>query len=370
MARHMDHKSILRNEEGVVLAVTLMLIAVLAILGTSASMTVTTDLKIAGNYREGQKALYDAEAGMAQAISYLRTNTITYPTTSGSPTTVTITVPSGFSFNSSVVIYYVSANNYRFQMTGTGANNASKTLETTFTRASTIPAGADGSLAMYGTGSTVELKSGGGGGANVDGHNFPVPDTFNCTGSACRTTGSDTGISPGLFTTATPTITGDTSHIDGSPARKVGGTTLHTNAEWSDFVDYIIDNNLYVAATPGGSLGTRTAPQITRIVNGGGYESSIEGSTAGAGILIIDNGGEFTLTGTAHFEGLIILRGSGTLHGSGTASVYGSVITIDHTSKTVDLNGTVDLLYSSAALANLSNISSLTRVSLTSWKAT
>jgi hypothetical protein len=238
------------------------------------------------------------------------------------------------------------------------------------TMASSIPPGADGALAMYGGGSVVELKSGLGGGYNIDGHNYPLPANFNCSGSGCQTTGSDTGITTGLFAVVTPSITGDTNHIGGNPAIQVGGTSLHTNQTWSSFVDNIIANNLYVTATPGGSLGTREAPQITRIVVGEGTQSSITGNTPGAGILIVDNGGEFTLSGTAHFEGIIILRGSGALKGSGTADVFGSVITIDHANRDINLNGTVDLVYSSQALANLANIGSLQTISVKSWKDT
>jgi Tfp pilus assembly protein PilX len=63
-----------------VLAVALILIAVLVLLGTTAVMTVTTDLKIASNYRENARALYNADAGAEFVIDYLRNNTVTYPT--------------------------------------------------------------------------------------------------------------------------------------------------------------------------------------------------------------------------------------------------------------------------------------------------
>ncbi|EKD35208.1 MAG: hypothetical protein ACD_75C02002G0003, partial [uncultured bacterium] len=163
MIRQFDHQSILGNEKGMVLAVTLTLIAVLVLLGTTAVMTVTTDLKIAANYREGQKALYNAEAGVEQVIAYLRTNTVTYPTASTPTTTITVSCPTGYNFNTSVVMNYVAPNTYMFQMTGTGANNASKTIAAYIRRISGIPAGADGAVAMYGGGPAVAFKVGAGG---------------------------------------------------------------------------------------------------------------------------------------------------------------------------------------------------------------
>ena len=74
MQSHIDHKSILRNEKGMVLAVTLMLIAILVLLGTTAVMTVTTDMKIAANYRSSTQAFYIAEAGLEAARNQLRTD--------------------------------------------------------------------------------------------------------------------------------------------------------------------------------------------------------------------------------------------------------------------------------------------------------
>ena len=74
MTRPINHKSILGNEEGMVLPVTLMLIAVLVLLGTTAVMTITTDLKIAANYRSSTQAFYIAEAGIEEARTRMMNN--------------------------------------------------------------------------------------------------------------------------------------------------------------------------------------------------------------------------------------------------------------------------------------------------------
>ena len=61
--RHIYHNRLLRNEKGMVLPVTLMLIAVLVLLGTTAVMTIATDLKIAGNYKTRTQAFISPRRG-------------------------------------------------------------------------------------------------------------------------------------------------------------------------------------------------------------------------------------------------------------------------------------------------------------------
>ena len=357
MTRPINHKSILGNEKGMVLAVTLMLIAVLVLLGTTAVMTVTTDLKIAGNYRQSQVALYNAEAGVEQVIAYLRANTVTYPTASTPTTTITVSCPTGYSFNTSVLMNYVAPNRYKFQMTGTGAGNSSKTIEAYIGRTSLAPAGADGAVAMYGGGPAVQFKTGGGGGYAVDGRDFPVSASPTCNGSACETTATALPAVPGLFTVMTPTITGDEgAHLNGNPDRTLGPSR---ETEYNDFVNYVLANNLYQT-----TLGTRASPAVTIIPNG----TTLNGSGNGAGIIIVDNGGSLQVNGNFEFEGLIILRGTGRVFGSGTGNIYGTIVTIGHTSKLIDLTGTIDLRYSSSAISNLSNINSLNTTKKTAWR--
>jgi len=370
-----NQEAIWKNEKGMVLAVALILIAVLLLLGTTAVMTITTDLKIASNYRENAKALYNADAGAEYVIDYLRNNTVTYPTTdatravidsgtcsAGACTQITITPPTGFSFSSTVNLYGFDVNNkkFLFRVTGTRANEATKMVEMVIDRASIVPQGADGAVAMYGGGPTVTLKTGGGGGTNLNGNDYPIPANPNCNGSACRTTGTATGAKPGLYTSSeTPTVTGDTSHLDGTPPQQVGGGS-HTETDWQTFVDTVLaDPSLYVT----GTLGTRANPLVTVVESG----ATLNGSSNGAGILIVRNGGAAHLGGNTCFEGIVILLGNGTLTATGTAIVYGTVVTISHTSKTVDANGTTDLYYSSAALANAYNSSGMNRVQRSSW---
>jgi len=60
-----------KNEKGMVLPLGLMFLAIIAILGTTAVIVTTTDLKIGSNYRASVQAFYNAEAGLARAEAEL-----------------------------------------------------------------------------------------------------------------------------------------------------------------------------------------------------------------------------------------------------------------------------------------------------------
>ncbi|MCD6399950.1 pilus assembly PilX N-terminal domain-containing protein [candidate division WOR-3 bacterium] len=74
------------NEKGFVLPLGLMFLAIIAIMGTTAVVVTTTDLKIGSNYRASQQAFYAAEAGINVAMSNVEdfifgdTETLSTPT--------------------------------------------------------------------------------------------------------------------------------------------------------------------------------------------------------------------------------------------------------------------------------------------------
>jgi hypothetical protein len=59
------------DEKGMVLVLGLLLVAVLSLVGTTAVMTSTTDMKINSNYKSGAQAFYIAEAGIERARAQL-----------------------------------------------------------------------------------------------------------------------------------------------------------------------------------------------------------------------------------------------------------------------------------------------------------
>jgi hypothetical protein len=275
-----------------------------------------------------------------------------------------VTVPSGYAFSNTVNLYgYNVANRmFVFRMTGTGYNNASKTIETFIRKNSSVPQGADGAVAMYGGGPAVDFKTGGGGGYAVDGHDYPVPANPNCNGSACETTATALPAVPGLFTVMSPTLTGNVSaHLGGVPTQQLGASR---EAEYNTFTQMIVDSGSTATPLYQSTLGTRANPAVTVIPNG----TTLNGTGNGAGIIIIEDGGSLNVVGNFEYEGLVILRGSGRVFGAGTANIFGTLITIGHTAKLIDLTGGVNLFYSSAALTNLNNISALSSASRAAWR--
>jgi hypothetical protein len=67
-----NSSSIYTNELGMVTAVALLLVAALALLGTTAVVITSTDLLIGGNYKVSEQAFYAAEAGVEEAKARLR----------------------------------------------------------------------------------------------------------------------------------------------------------------------------------------------------------------------------------------------------------------------------------------------------------
>ncbi len=62
-------RMIYNNEKGFILPLGLIFLAIIALLGTTAVMVTTTDLKIGTNYKTAKQAFYAAEAGINAAIS-------------------------------------------------------------------------------------------------------------------------------------------------------------------------------------------------------------------------------------------------------------------------------------------------------------
>ncbi|MHB8907501.1 MAG: pilus assembly PilX family protein [Syntrophales bacterium] len=61
----------LGNEKGLVLVVSLMMVAVILLLGTTAVLMTSTDMNISANYKTGNDAFYAAEAGLEEARARL-----------------------------------------------------------------------------------------------------------------------------------------------------------------------------------------------------------------------------------------------------------------------------------------------------------
>ncbi|MDD5451650.1 MAG: pilus assembly PilX N-terminal domain-containing protein [Desulfovibrionales bacterium] len=122
---------IIKNETGIALITALLFLMVLTILGTTAIVISSTDIKIGGNYKLSKQALYDAEGGIQYAIKNIE-NGLAAETLSltGSSVAVNYTAPSGFSFDPITTLTRVGTNNnYSFRATGHSANSTKATIE-------------------------------------------------------------------------------------------------------------------------------------------------------------------------------------------------------------------------------------------------
>ncbi|MCF8128561.1 MAG: pilus assembly PilX N-terminal domain-containing protein [Deltaproteobacteria bacterium] len=161
----MNTSVLFRNQNGVALVISLMFLAILGMLGTTAYVMTSTDLKIGRNYKAGTEAFFDAEAGVnfaqAQIESALSAGSISLPTTVGGTTTLAYTVPSGFSFSLSPITL-VADNTYSLTSTGTGPDNSQSQIVIRYTRASAIKFAAfgDQKLDTKNGGTTLSYDSG------------------------------------------------------------------------------------------------------------------------------------------------------------------------------------------------------------------
>lgn len=127
------------NENGAVLVIALMFMAILGLLGTTAFVITSTDLQVGGNYRANAESFYDADAGVNYAIGKmeegLKANpqTFTLPPDIGNTSTLSYTVPGGFSFLISAITK-TATNTYSFTSTGSSSANAQTVLTVTFER--------------------------------------------------------------------------------------------------------------------------------------------------------------------------------------------------------------------------------------------
>jgi Tfp pilus assembly protein PilX len=152
----------LENERGAALVIALMFLGILAMLGATAVVLTTTDIQIGANYKKSAASHYYAEAGINYAVGTMEAGlangsftlpTSTDPTVPENASTLTYTVPSGFSFAISDITM-LGPNAYSFTSTGIGPDNAQSVITVTFKRESAI------SFAAFGN-QKLDTKNGG-----------------------------------------------------------------------------------------------------------------------------------------------------------------------------------------------------------------
>lgn len=157
------------NEKGMVLPVGLIFLAIIALLGSTAVIVTTTDLKIGSNYRASQQAFYDADAGVQYALAKIKEGlkadppTFTLPTTIGSSESLAAyAAPTDFNFTfPSPGVTLTGSNTYTFTCIGNGPNNAKTVIKADFSPSGLFNYGIFGDLGatLSGNGKTDSYDS-------------------------------------------------------------------------------------------------------------------------------------------------------------------------------------------------------------------
>ncbi|MFH1429758.1 MAG: pilus assembly PilX N-terminal domain-containing protein, partial [Candidatus Margulisiibacteriota bacterium] len=385
------------NEKGFVLPVGLIFLAILALLGTTAVIMTTTDLKIGTNYKQSEQALYAAEAGIEEARARFRGSADDliriddgHPTDigweafigsdiksqgkgwiNGNPlhikvnslqselnyvvTIVHQTVPPG-GVSGSVVLYWgdpdgdgisgrnttvYSGNKNIYLVTAYGYSGASiKIIELEMSRVPpiTVPS------ALY-----VEALT------TVMGASTHIIGTDSC--------GSDD--KPGIVTTNAPgSITYNPSFLLGT---NVTGTPDETYSDTNMDVQSIIDSFkgdadfAYSVAnatdtgmnwgtpTPGATLQDPSSCGSNNIVyyDTQGTDIKLSGGTSGCGILLVE--GDLDMSGGFSWYGIIIVTGSIRYTGGGDKNITGAVISGGSVDADI-VGGNSNIVYCSSAI--------------------
>lgn len=347
-----------KNENGMILVLILTFLAILSLLGATAVIVTSTDIKIGGNYILSQKAFYDADAGVNYTLSKIKDETFTLPDSIGASETPNYTVPTNFSFSISPILM-VDKNIYTFSSTGGASGDKEASIKLIFSKIS-IPTDVDSSIGIYGSDPEVEIK----GNAIIDGRNHDVPANFICSGSGCNGSLSGGNEVPGIYTTNTADLdgvktSGENQNVFGTPEVQIGGGN-HTGQSWQDLANDLIpmaDLTFDKDGTISGSqtLGTRDMPKIT-VIDG---KAKSSGTVHGAGILIVKD--EVKFEGNFHFEGLIIiLNNSGAdsdaelcFKKAGRKNLFGAIIVAGNSDSEIEIEGDTHISYSSEALINV-----------------
>ena len=218
---------IYKNEKGMVLPLGLMFLAIITLLGTTAVILTTTDLKIGSNYRASEQAFYDADAGVQYVLKKLAVDlddsdstTVDLTADPEEPISLTYTTPSGFSFTVPTQLTPLGSDQYCFSVTGHVPNNSSEaTIEVVF---SAEPK----SVFEYGlfADGLLDLKAG----AELYSYDSSVtPDPDPATFPGASTGEADIGSN-------TKVITKMDTYVDGDLALGADDSDPPVNAEWTE----------------------------------------------------------------------------------------------------------------------------------------
>jgi Tfp pilus assembly protein PilX len=401
----------LNNQNGAVLVTAILIMSVLVLLGATAVMTTSTDLKIAGHFKTGEQAFYAAEAGIEEARARLRANAasaiqdLTPTDTEWARYIGTVTKSQGKGYNSgnpkhmvvaslqSALDYTVKivhqtdsagnllywgdangdgryerttsptnptglANQVIYVVTGYGfAAQSNRTVESEMSKVPPITAPA----ALYVEASTT-----------IQGSSTNVIGVDQCGGASLP--GVVTTLAAGTVSkTGNPVVCGATYPCDSGAWDVVGGgTNMDIQSivnSWRDAANYQYsvsgDTHTGMAwgtPTMGATLQNPSSCSTTNVVyyNTNGTDIKLAGGTSGCGILLVD--GDLEVNGGFTWHGMVIVSGSIRYLGGGDKNITGAVLAGG--SMDADLvGGNANIVYCSSAINNQSYYQALRKLS-------
>ncbi len=355
------------DEHGIALIATLLLLLLLAVIGTAGLTYSVIDLKSSAHFNTGNQALYSAESGLEHALSTINDIGVNHfdqdivqrwSTVFG---TAARTIPGYASFS-----YQVSAaadtadpaNRGTLTSTGFAPLQAQRIVRVRVRRR-----GFGGNTGAIHLASDEVHSDFSGNSFFVDGNDHDVYGNANATGP----------IRPGI-STRNADVTGEVvNSLNTDQKDNVRGLGFSLTPLKPSVVDIggpgrtdldrsisqvLTRPNVYADAThvfnngTTSAFGTLTQPQITRLTD---HDVTVNGNVTGVGILIAD--GSLTINGTIDFIGWIIVRGSTTIHTQtsndgttvlGAAIIRGSLWTADFD---VEVGGSAIVDYCDQCLA-------------------
>lgn len=206
-----------QNDHGAALIISLMFVAILAMIGTTAVVMTTTDMQIGGNYRASTEAFFDADAGINYAIRKLEDllKAGNFPSEStwdnleemaiGDSASLNLSAfntPTGFNFSYAPsvapVLIKVADNKYYFTTIAAGNINSTATIGAVCRQRPGI------TMAAFGD-KKLDVK----GGAKIHSYNSSSSDPNVNNPAVATTHNGDIGSNDWL-------LTGSSSWIDGS----------------------------------------------------------------------------------------------------------------------------------------------------------
>ena len=318
-----------KNEKGMVLATGLIFMAIIALMGTTAVVVTTTDLKIGGNYRSSIQSFYDADAGVQYILKKLAIDLDDSESTTvdltANPISLNYSMPSGFSFTVPTELTLLAEltllgnKQYSFQVTGHGPNNSKTVIEVVFSTEQK-------SFFDYGlfTDGLLNLKSD----AKVYSYDSrytpdPDPSTFPGASTGEADIGSNQEVSTKMNT-----------YIDGNLGLGADTSDPPVDAKWTNtgtpIITGIVDTVERVDPDP---LGANVSLSVLYnkfidIVANNNNDIAKDGSScplAGTTDIDLSNGETFILTAGDYYVTSIILKNASTLQidaTSGPVNIY------------------------------------------------